>query len=251
MFKFIGISISRTFLAITQPKCFVNQSPFIAIIRLQKWMLLGNWFTLHCYRSVLATERKTQSIVVSFKCMAEEWISVTLEQWHHNFCLTSCRVSQKQRPRPPEVLLPAHQDPDIHPLHWGVHLRQRQRHRPCLLWRLRWEGDYPPSVRPVSDIHMVPHTGVMLFCFSSSTWRFLPWTSLCFMLFHWQSNIRPLGKQGSQNFLWFILFPLLSFLLLQLFPSDKITDKGTKVTTYTVIRFPCTFFLTFVTNTNR
>lgn len=186
------------------------------------------------------------STLVSFKCMAEELLWKCGFQLHlrsdtADFFLTSCRVSQKQRPRPPEVLLPAHQDPDIHPLHWGVHLRQRQRHRPCLLWRLRREGDYQPSVGPVSVIHMVPNTGVTLFCFSSFTSRFLPWTSLCFMLFHRQNNIRPLGKQGNQNFLWFILFPLLSFLLLQLFPSDKITDKGTKVITYTVIRFPCTF----------
>lgn len=67
-----------------------------------------------------------------------------------NFFFSCCRVSQKQRPHPPEVLLPAHQDPDLHPLHWGVHLRQWQGHWIGLFWWLRGEGDYRPSTALVS-----------------------------------------------------------------------------------------------------
>lgn len=128
---------------------------------------------LRMTQSIFEHLSPNSSTLVSFKCVAEELLWKCGFQLHlrsdtADFFLTSCRVSQKQRPRPPEVLLPAHQDPDIHPLHWGVHLRQRQRHRPCLLWRLRREGDYQPSVGPVSVIHMVPNTGVTLFCFPLS-----------------------------------------------------------------------------------
>lgn len=55
--------------------------------------------------------------------------------------VTLLRISEEQRSSPPEVLLPADQDPDLHPLHRGVHLRQRQGHGPGLLRRLRGEGE--------------------------------------------------------------------------------------------------------------
>lgn len=57
-------------------------------------------------------------------------------------CSATRRLPEEQRPRPPEVLLTAHQDPDLHQVHRGVHLRQRQGHWPGLLRRLRGEGQF-------------------------------------------------------------------------------------------------------------
>lgn len=112
--------------------------------------------------------------------LKEHFLLVSSQLW----CHLSCRFSQKQRPCPPEVLLPAHQDPDIHPLHRRVHLCQRQGHRPGLFWRLCGEGDYMQSAR------------LLLFCFPSSTGCFFlkdePFVSHWFIgkitFVHWETK---------------------------------------------------------------
>lgn len=169
------------------------------------------------------------------------WISVTPEKWHSRFLLDFLQGFSKAETAPTRSSTPS----SPRPRYSSASLRSAPSSAtktPALpSLTIAWRRWLPAQRRAgLSYPHGAEHWCYAVL-FSSFTSRFLPWTSLCFMLFHWQNNIRPLGKQGSQNFLWFILFPLLSFLLLQLFPSDKITDKGTKVITYTVIRFPCTF----------
>lgn len=112
---------------------------------------------------------------------------------------TPCRFPEKQRPRPSEVLLPAYKDADIHPFYWGVHLCQRQGHRPGLLWWLRGEGNHQPLV----------------FSFSFQD-------TFCLTSLHWDVS-------GEVELPLIHSLPLLFFLFLQLFPFDKITDKSAKV----------------------
>lgn len=50
------------------------------------------------------------------------------------FC--ACRLPEEPRPLAAEVLLAGDQNADVHPLHRGVLLRQRQGRQPGLLRRL-------------------------------------------------------------------------------------------------------------------
>ena len=76
-------------------------------------------------------------------------MSSSFSRFRQHLSWTLLRVSEEQRSGPPEVLLSADQDADLHPLHRGVHLRQRQGHGAGLLRRLRGEGARPP--RPFSS----------------------------------------------------------------------------------------------------
>lgn len=52
-----------------------------------------------------------------------------------------CRVSEEPWPLSSEVLLSNDQNPDVHPLHRGVLVRQRQGRQSGLLWRMRGQSE--------------------------------------------------------------------------------------------------------------
>lgn len=71
----------------------------------------------------------------------EDGAPLSPQSFRRDLLLPLLRVPEEPRSSPAEVLLPADQDADLHPLHRGVHLCQRQGHGAGLLRRLCGEGE--------------------------------------------------------------------------------------------------------------